>query len=536
MAMAKSNIFTSAPATIASSLMLVCAALLWATPAAAKGDATKGRPIYVKWCSQCHGMEGKGDGPGSKFMEPRPRIFKENALYKFRTTAFDSIPTDADLFRTITEGIYGTAMPDFKKLTAEQRWHLVAYIKSLAEEFRDPEYVKEAKPFPELAKPPKRPEANEASVKKGEQIYQKNKCWQCHGQKGRGNGPSWKTLFYSPAWGKNPVLPANLALPETFRGGAKPFDIYRTITSGLAGTPMPEYRSSIKSPKDRWHLVNYLLSLQQAPLKSPGEQIIAKLVDELPDKSDDKSWAEAPTVRIRTFANVIQKPRLYWQSVVSLRVQALYTKKRIALRLRWYDRSHSTDGDVDATYKDRDTKIYHGTKHPDQLAIQWPTEVSTETRPYLLFGDKKRAVNLWWWRADKDRISEMNGKGSRSLSYQAPSSQQVTGKVSYEDGQYTMVVSRALTTEDEKTDVQFDSAEFVPVLFHVWDGFRGELGQRRALTAWYWVHLEAPVPSTAYIVPVVVFGATLGLLLLVVYVVRNRAEEATEDEQADEEA
>ena len=41
------------------------------TPEAVEG----GKKIYFKRCSFCHGLEGKGDGPVSEQILPRPRDF-----------------------------------------------------------------------------------------------------------------------------------------------------------------------------------------------------------------------------------------------------------------------------------------------------------------------------------------------------------------------------------------------------------------------------------------------------------------------------
>ncbi|MCK5237160.1 MAG: hypothetical protein KAR06_09260, partial [Deltaproteobacteria bacterium] len=35
------------------------------------------KDIYIEKCSWCHGNEGKGDGPASKFLRPAPRDLTE---------------------------------------------------------------------------------------------------------------------------------------------------------------------------------------------------------------------------------------------------------------------------------------------------------------------------------------------------------------------------------------------------------------------------------------------------------------------------
>lgn len=44
--------------------------------AAAKGAA---RAIYAQRCVTCHGESGKGDGPGGKALNPKPRSFADAA-------------------------------------------------------------------------------------------------------------------------------------------------------------------------------------------------------------------------------------------------------------------------------------------------------------------------------------------------------------------------------------------------------------------------------------------------------------------------
>src|SRR5438128_12586587 len=76
-------------------------------------DTTAGKKVYVKWCAGCHGEDGKGDGPAAAYMLPRPRDFT-GAVYQIRTTANGQLPTDADLMRSIDDGLFGTAMPGWK--------------------------------------------------------------------------------------------------------------------------------------------------------------------------------------------------------------------------------------------------------------------------------------------------------------------------------------------------------------------------------------------------------------------------------------
>lgn len=499
--------------------LLVPTALLAGAAGASPGDVARGKVVYDKNCEQCHGAGGDADGAAAPFMLPRPRVFRDNVSYKFRTTPSGELPTDEDLFAIITRGLPGTAMPGFGSLSAQERWDVVAYIKSLAPDFEDPLYVEAAVPMPELANPRPAP-ATEESLARGQELYDENKCWQCHGEDGRGDGPSWPDL--EDEWG-DPILPADLTILEHYRGGAEPFDIYRTMSTGLNGTPMPAYADSI-SPEDRWHLVNYMLSLA-ADGAERRDVIVAPRLEAVPESAADPAWDEIPATRFETLANIVEAPRLYWPAVTYVRVRAAYDEDEVALLVEWNDRSESRGTNVETAYQDRDGTIYHGTDHPDQLAIQFPSKTDDpRVRPYFLFGDRKRSVNLWWWRADEDELVEMNGKGWGSIEAQGRSSRQVEGSVAWENGRWTMLVRRPLSTQDEGRDVQFASGAFVPIAFSAWDGDRGEVGQRRALTTWYWLYLEAQVPRARHAKRAGLVGlVTFGLLGALVMHTRRRA-------------
>ena len=88
-----------------------------------KGDAAAGKMLFEKTCVLCHGKEGKGDGPASMALNPRPKSFADKAVVA---------KSDKELFDTITKGRPGTPMASFEKtLTEQQRWDILAYVRSL---------------------------------------------------------------------------------------------------------------------------------------------------------------------------------------------------------------------------------------------------------------------------------------------------------------------------------------------------------------------------------------------------------------------
>ena len=79
--------------------------------------------LFRLHCVHCHGITGSGIGPTALFLRPYPRDYREG-LYKFKSTPSNYPPTDADLVRTLQQGIHGTAMPSFNLLRRRRlrRW------------------------------------------------------------------------------------------------------------------------------------------------------------------------------------------------------------------------------------------------------------------------------------------------------------------------------------------------------------------------------------------------------------------------------
>ena len=78
-----------------------------------------GARLYQAQCAQCHGSEGRGDGPQAAGLEPPPVNFHDHERQDLRNIY--------SLFATITLGVDGTAMASFARLDEEQRWALAFY-------------------------------------------------------------------------------------------------------------------------------------------------------------------------------------------------------------------------------------------------------------------------------------------------------------------------------------------------------------------------------------------------------------------------
>ncbi|MGA2262385.1 MAG: c-type cytochrome, partial [Acidobacteriota bacterium] len=83
----------------------------------------KGKQVFTQNCTSCHGEQGRGDGPASTTMNPRPRNFTSSAGWD---KGYD-LPT---IFKTVTEGVQGTSMASFDYLSKRDRMALAHYVQS----------------------------------------------------------------------------------------------------------------------------------------------------------------------------------------------------------------------------------------------------------------------------------------------------------------------------------------------------------------------------------------------------------------------
>ena len=214
------------------------------------GNSDAGRQLYFRYCWGCHGPHGDGNGENAPWVTPQPRNFVA-AVFKCRSTPTGTLPTDEDLYNSIRRGFNFTNMPSWLALTAQERANLVAFIKTFS-----PRWVTE-KPGTPIPVPAE-PKLTIESIKHGGELFQKLECWKCHGQEGRGDGPSASTLTDS---NDQPIRPYNFTSDNRSKCGRTNQDLYKIFMSGVDGTPMPSFADVVK-PEDAWDLVHYLRTLQ----------------------------------------------------------------------------------------------------------------------------------------------------------------------------------------------------------------------------------------------------------------------------------
>jgi mono/diheme cytochrome c family protein len=318
-----------------------------------------GRHLYAEHCQHCHGVTGDGNGPTAPYLNPKPRDYRRG-IFKFTTTQAPKRASREDLARVIEDGIPGTYMPSFKLLTEDESAALVEYvmwlslrgeleyqlIRTLSDSYSN-DAIKDRTSDGETSRNDIRDEFNAAvnepdsfryeldmmttrltqdwsssqeepaevrpltpripysaeSVAKGRVLYlnEKNKCLQCHGEAGYGDGSQTFSITKNelnqenPApglydvWG-NPIKPRNLHR-GIYRGGRRPIDLYSRIYAGIKGTPMPAFSTttlrktdpddpeSAITDEDIWHLVNYILSVPFEEVKTGAGADSAKTAE-----------------------------------------------------------------------------------------------------------------------------------------------------------------------------------------------------------------------------------------------------------------
>jgi len=492
----------------------------------------EGKALYEKKCAVCHGTDGRGDGSAAYLLYPKPRDFT-SGRFKIRSTP--TLPTDEDLFRVITNGIAGTSMPSWAPLTEQDRWTLVAYVKSLAPIFK-------TQPVGEPVAIPKPPPRTRELLALGKKFYKEAGCFDCHGTSGKGDGPAAASL--KDEWGY-PIVPYDLTIPGKMKGGSTVRDIYRTLQVGIGGTPMPSYGDSL-TEEETWAVAYYTLSLAKKPITEPAPSqpgtIASRFVPgDLPLDPFASAWTKVPFVRVHL------KPLwIRTQPVEEVKVRSVHNGTRIAFLLEWDDPIINQD-------------VLRSQDFRDGAAIQFPI-MSVELHgaghpePSVTMGDQHGPVNIWHWKADweadlqryrdlQDRyagmaadlylfnravppgspateqvkaptsshdpvflagwgagnplstpdrrssVEDLNAIGFGTLTSQSPEDQNVQGRGIWKAGKWRVVMVREAQSKSDR-DAQLIPGQSLPVAFAVWDGAQGDRDGQKSVSVWLRLEIE----------------------------------------------
>jgi mono/diheme cytochrome c family protein len=236
----------------------------WTSPEFAQASIDRGAVVYKEYCSQCHGAEGKGDGPAASSLNPKPAIHAN--------IAFDQVPMEY-LYNVINHGGRAvgksTNMP-YWGLTIGQQGvaDVIAFLKTTfkggAQSAQagtstgvplgvcpQPRKTKKA-PADFLAMVNPLPASN-ANVKAGEKLFHETAqplaCKQCHGEKGDGKGPLGGGLVPPP---RNFTCGQTMnALPDG--------QLFWIIKKGSTGTGMMSFAGM---PDEQvWQVIQYIRTL-----------------------------------------------------------------------------------------------------------------------------------------------------------------------------------------------------------------------------------------------------------------------------------
>ncbi len=434
-------------------------------------DIEAGKAVYFRKCVFCHGPDGAGDGPESQTHWPRPRNFHAGT-FKIRHTASGELPTEQDLFLTVTNGLPGSAMPSFeRKLTEPERHQVIAFITTNF--VKDRNFQDSDEEFHVIDYGNQIP-SSEESIDKGKTIFMsKAKCFECHGVEGHGDG----NLTMKDEWG-NPIVPADLYKCWNFRGNRRdpynPRNIFREVSTGLNGTPMPSFSEAL-TVEDRWNVANFVISLcpkqKIDPIKVlPATRFVVRaryVKSDIPADPGDQVWQKIDPQYIGLTQPVIETKRKFVQLMDNIWVKTIFNDQEIAWYLEWDDRTKSmaATGGAKRAGANEEVALYEDDPgFNDEIGI-------------LFWNDTKNLLDVWKWESDGVvKAYTAEGAIAQGVSLEERSGNNL--KVVYtnfKNGQWRVIITRPLKAK-KKYDVQFDTNKFIQTDFFAWDGHNGDHG------------------------------------------------------------
>jgi len=189
-------------------------------------SAPHGDELYGRYCSSCHGLDGKG-GVGVPIALP---------------SFLNSVP-DEFLIKTIRNGRPGRIMPAFDSLSDAQVAAIVNHIRNWSDKPAPMEIITAVK----------------GDKEQGEQIFSKY-CAHCHGEDGQGGKGTGVTFSRK----RDLPIIAPALNNVGFLAAASDVMIRDTITYGREGTPMTSMLVAGLSEKDIDDLVAYIRSFEDS--------------------------------------------------------------------------------------------------------------------------------------------------------------------------------------------------------------------------------------------------------------------------------
>ncbi len=495
-------------------------------PAASASLLDRGAKLYLRQCAPCHGPSGGGDGPAAYLLYPKPRNFQKGQ-FRF-TSTWEGTPTDDDLFRTVSRGLPGSAMPAWGYLPEADRWALVHYVKSLVPDLPvvaspKPPNLKTSEPGQGVVEIPPEPPDTEASRTQGARLFG-GVCQPCHGARGEGDGPNVNQLKDDDGV---PLRPRNLRT-GVFKGDPRPEHLFRRIVHGILGTPMPAAVNL--ASEDGWHVVHFIRSLSSDVLRDRAEmkrfRIPAVRVERIPDNPDSGAWRSAPAIDLHLMP-------LWWRynRPEFVTVRAVHDDKELAVLLMWADDTH-------------DQTAIRPQDFRDACAVAWAP--AGEDPPFFGMGEKGRFVNIWMWKSERQAdvasgfhdletqypnigidsypnlmkapyeqpmrhaltldsdptyitgwgagnivsdplrrsaAEDLSAQGFGTLKAHSMKSQDVLANGVWSNGSYRVVLRRTLAAPNP-SDIDLSKGNNFPIAFAIWNGSEGDRDGKKSVSIW----------------------------------------------------
>jgi mono/diheme cytochrome c family protein len=239
----------------------------WNSPEFDQSSVERGTRIYKEYCAQCHGVDGKGDGPAASGLEPKPAAHAN--------IPFEKIPLDY-LYNVIYyggKGVGKSPLMPYWGLTIGGKQGVADVIAYLKATFKGDAATTQAevspdKPLgicPEPRETPRAPAefltlvnplpGSKANMNAGKKLFHETAqplaCKQCHGEQGDGRGPLGGGLVPPPR---------NFTCGQTMNE-ISDGQLFWVIKKGSPGTGMMAFTGL--SEEQVWQLILYIRTFAQ---------------------------------------------------------------------------------------------------------------------------------------------------------------------------------------------------------------------------------------------------------------------------------
>lgn len=277
--------------------------------------------------------------------------------------------------------------------------------------------------------------------------------------------------------------------------------------------------------------------------------LLAKAVERIPHDPQDTLWQQSESLDVPLSPQAVVRPRVYEAGIKMLTARALYDSERVAIHLTWRDASRNSQIGDPATFR-------------DAVAVEFPGDPASGI-PYFAMGEPDKPVVIYQWKADwqfadegdedglyprmvadwypfsgraageiakvgdygksgdrtfltswhagnslgdrdlqgRTSVEKLQAEGFGSLTMLATDRQDGTGKATWKDGVWSLV----LAFPRAQDRFAFTTGLTVPIAFAAWDGAKRERGAEKAVSTWYFLSFEKPIGTLAFVSPVLAF-------------------------------